>query len=74
MAPAAPVAEAVPAEAPAGVEAMPAPRPPMPASQVPTAPALLVRLFTEDFMGFPAQVWLGAGAMAVIMLLLFVVG
>ena len=35
---------------------------------------LPLRLLTQDFMGFPAQVWLGGGAMVVILLLLFVVG
>jgi carbon monoxide dehydrogenase subunit G len=35
---------------------------------------LPLRLLTQDFMGFPSQVWLGAGAMAVILMLLFVVG
>ncbi|MGG5808425.1 SRPBCC family protein [Falsiroseomonas sp. CW058] len=33
-----------------------------------------LRLLTQDFMGLPIQFWLGAGAMVVILLLLFVVG
>ncbi|WP_439548428.1 SRPBCC family protein [Falsiroseomonas sp.] len=36
--------------------------------------AVAGRLLTQDFMGFPPQVWLGGGAMAVVLLLIFVVG
>jgi len=35
---------------------------------------LPLRLLTQDFMGFPAQVWLGGAAMLVVLILLFVVG
>jgi carbon monoxide dehydrogenase subunit G len=40
----------------------------------PTPMGLPLRLLTQDFMGFPAQVWLGGAAMVVILALLFVVG
>lgn len=35
---------------------------------------LPLRLLTQDFMGFPAQVWFGGAAMIVILALIFLVG
>ncbi|WP_226382024.1 SRPBCC family protein [Falsiroseomonas ponticola] len=35
---------------------------------------LPLRLLTQDFMGFPAQVWFGGAAMVVILALIFLVG
>ena len=37
----------------------------------PTQPSMLARLLSQDFMGFPPQVWIGGGAMVAVLAILF---
>jgi carbon monoxide dehydrogenase subunit G len=59
--------------------AAPAPSHPAPAAHsapaaAPAAMSLPLRLLTQDFLGFPPQLWLGGAAMVAVTALLFMVG
>lgn len=64
------------AEAPAAIEGAAPAAPARAAAPAPAGDDIFAkagRLLTQDFMGFPPQVWLGGGAMVVILALLFLV-